>query len=125
MALIRIILVALFFVSGADAASVVMGMLSTRGNPNPKPWNAIVWGFLTGLAAAICLLAGAIQGSVDAALLDLQSVAIASAAPFLLILIGPCFSILEALRAERPRTPLPVSPMAAETAPGFGRLDHP
>jgi choline/carnitine/betaine transport len=99
-ALVTIILVALFFVSGADAASVVMGMLSSRGNLHPKSWNIIVWGVFTGAAAAICLLAGAIQGSVDAALTALQAVAIASAAPFVLILIGLCFSILKALRSE-------------------------
>jgi glycine betaine transporter len=97
---ITIILVALFFVSGADAASVVMGMLSSRGNLHPKRWTLIVWGTFTGAAAAICLLAGAIQGSVDAALSALQAVAIASAAPFVLILIGLCFSILKALREE-------------------------
>jgi glycine betaine transporter len=98
---ITIILVALFFVSGADAASVVMGMLSSRGNLHPKRWNLIVWGSFTGTAAAICLLAGAIQGSVDVALSALQAVAIASAAPFVLVLIGLCFSIFKALRAER------------------------
>jgi len=101
MALIAVILVALFFISGADAASVVMGMLSSRGNLHPRSWNIIVWGVFTGAAAAICLLAGAIQGSVDAAITALQSVAIASAAPFVLIMIGLCFSILRALRAER------------------------
>jgi choline-glycine betaine transporter len=99
-AIIAIILVALFFVSGADAASVVMGMLSSKGNLHPKAWNIIVWGVFTGAAAAVCLLAGAIQGSVDAALLALQSVAIASAAPFVLILIGLCVSIMKALREE-------------------------
>ena len=100
-ALIVVVLVALFFISGADAASVVMGMLSSRGNLHPKSWNIIVWGTFTGAAAAICLLAGAIQGSVDAAITALQSVAIASAAPFVLILIGLCFSIMRALREER------------------------
>ena len=95
-ALIVVVLVALFFISGADAASVVMGMLSSRGNLHPKSWNIIVWGIFTGAAAAICLLAGAIQGSVDAAITALQSVAIASAAPFVLILIGLCFSIMRA-----------------------------
>ena len=100
-ALIAIILVALFFISGADAASVVMGMLSSKGNLHPQPWNIVVWGVFTGAAAAVCLLAGAIQGSVDAALLALQSVAIASAAPFVLVLIGLCFSIMRALREER------------------------
>jgi glycine betaine transporter len=98
---ITIILVALFFVSGADAASMVMGMLSTRGNLHPRAWNIVLWGVFTGAAAAICLLAGAIQGSVDAALTALQSVAIASAAPFVLVLIGLCFSIMKALREER------------------------
>jgi glycine betaine transporter len=106
-ALIAIILVALFFVSGADAASVVMGMLSSKGNLHPKAWNVVVWGVFTGAAAAVCLLAGAIQGSVDAALVALQSVAIASAAPFVLILIGLCFSILKALRAEQLPTATP------------------
>src|ERR687897_922069 len=100
MSLIVIILVALFFVSGADAASVVMGMLSSRGNLNPRRWTLVVWGTFTGAAAAICLLAGAIQGSVDVALSALQAVAIASAAPFVLVLIGLCFSILKALRSE-------------------------
>jgi len=100
-ALIVVILVALFFISGADAASVVMGMLSSRGNLHPQAWNIIMWGAFTGAAAAICLLAGAIQGSVSAAITALQSVAIASAAPFVLVLIGLCFSIMSALREER------------------------
>jgi glycine betaine transporter len=107
MSLIVIILVALFFVSGADAASVVMGMLSSRGNLHPRRWTLVVWGTFTGAAAAICLLAGAIQGSVDVALSALQAVAIASAAPFLLVLIGLCFSILKALRSEPGVAPEP------------------
>jgi glycine betaine transporter len=106
-ALITIILVALFFVSGADAASVVMGMLSSQGNLHPRRWTLVVWGTFTGAAAAICLLAGAIQGSVDVALSALQAVAIASAAPFLLVLIGLCFSILKALRSEPGVAPEP------------------
>jgi glycine betaine transporter len=106
-ALLTIILVALFFISGADAASVVMGMLSSRGNLHPKSWNIIVWGVFTGAAAAICLLAGAIQGSVDVALSALQAVAIASAAPFVIVLIGLCISILKALRSEPGMAPEP------------------
>jgi glycine betaine transporter len=116
-AMIAIILVALFFVSGADAASVVMGMLSSKGNLHPRAWNVIVWGVFTGAAAAVCLLAGAIQGSVDAALTALQSVAIASAAPFVLILIGLCFSIMKALRAEQ----LPTATPGREAPPEPGR----
>jgi glycine betaine transporter len=120
MSLIVIILVALFFVSGADAASVVMGMLSSRGNLHPRRWTLVVWGTFTGAAAAICLLAGAIQGSVDVALSALQAVAIASAAPFLVVLIGLCFSILKALRSEPGVAPEP------RAAPEPGRaMPHP
>jgi glycine betaine transporter len=93
MSLIAIILVALFFVSGADAASVVMGMLSSRGNLNPSRPVVIVWGSLTGAAAAILLLAGGLSG--------LQTGAILSAAPFVLVMIGLCWSILKELRTER------------------------
>jgi glycine betaine transporter len=44
MSLIAIILVAFFFVSGAAAATVVMGMLSSRGNINPQSWIVVIWG---------------------------------------------------------------------------------
>jgi len=89
---IAIILVAFFFVSGADAASVVMGMLSSGGVIHPRRWTIITWGVLTGSVAAICLLSGGLQG--------LQYAAIASGGPFVIVLIGLCFSILKALRAE-------------------------
>ncbi|MDQ4127194.1 MAG: BCCT family transporter [Actinomycetota bacterium] len=115
--LIAIVLVALFFISGADAAAMVMGMLSSRGDIQPRAWNVVVWGVFTGLAAAICLLAGAIQGSVDAAITALQSVAIASAAPFVLVLIGLCFSLLKALRAE----PVRGGPLEPAAPPEPGR----
>src|SRR3712207_2751374 len=121
MALITITLVALFFVSGADAASMVMGMLSTRGNLNPKAWNVVVWGVFTGLAAAICLLAGGIQGSVDAARLALQSVPKRTAEPCLLLRGGLCFSILKALRAEGVPGRSPDQPGAPEPGRAMSR----
>src|ERR687894_401853 len=92
MSLLAVILVALFFISGADAASVVMGMLSSRGTLNPRGPIVIIWGVLTGAAAAICLLAGGLEG--------LQTAAIISAAPFVLVMIGLCWSILKELRGE-------------------------
>jgi glycine betaine transporter len=120
MSLIAIVLVALFFISGADAAAMVMGMLSSRGDLNPRAWTVVVWGVFTGAAAAICLLAGALQGSVDAAITALQSVAIASAAPFVLILIGLCSSLKKSLRAERLPDRLP-GPSAPEPGRAMSR----
>ncbi len=52
------VLVAIFFVSGADAASIVMGTLSERGTIEPSRPTVIFWGVATGAVAAVMLLAG-------------------------------------------------------------------
>ena len=52
------VLVAIFFVSGADAASIVMGTLSEQRRPEPSRCTVIFWGVATGAVAAVMLLAG-------------------------------------------------------------------
>jgi choline/carnitine/betaine transport len=89
---IVIVLVALFFVSGADAASLVMGMLSSRGSLNPPRPVTILWGIATGAAAAVLLLAGGLG--------SLQQAAIIAAAPFTLVMIGLCVSIVKGLGGD-------------------------
>jgi glycine betaine transporter len=86
----------------------MMGMLSSKGNINPARPVVIVWGTLTGAAAAIALLADGLSG--------LQTAAILSAAPFVLIMIGLCFSIFKALRGERLPSEAP-EPERARTRP--------
>jgi glycine betaine transporter len=98
-----VVLVALFFVSGADAASVVMGMLSSRGSMSPPRPVMIFWGSLTGGAAAVLLLAGGLEA--------LQQAAIIAAAPFVLVMIGLCYSLIAGLRGElAARAPVPERP---------------
>jgi glycine betaine transporter len=87
-----IVLVALFFVSGADAASLVMGMLSSRGNLSPARAVTVVWGVSTGAAAAILLLANGLSA--------LQQAAIIAAAPFTLVMLGLCVSLFKGLAAD-------------------------
>ncbi len=94
MSLIAILLVALFFISGADAGAVVMGMLSSRGTLEPGRLVVVVWGTLAGAAAAILLLTGG--GGLE----GLQQAAIISAAPFVLVMICMCYSLFKELRAE-------------------------
>ena len=96
-----IVLVALFFVSGADAAALVMGMLSSRGSTSPARPVVILWGALTGLVASVLLLAGGLSA--------LQQVTIIAAFPFMLVMIAMCWSLVVELRKE-PRTPLPTDP---------------
>ena len=97
MSLLVMILVAIFFVSGADAASIVMGTLSQKGSFEPRKLVVVFWGVLTGAVAAIMLLIG--NGKGDA-LAGLQNLTILVAAPFVLVMIGMCFALMRDLRHD-------------------------
>ncbi|WWQ69215.1 BCCT family transporter [Streptomyces sp. Q6] len=95
--LLVMILVGIFFVSGADAASIVMGTLSQKGALEPGRFVVIFWGVVTGAVAAVMLLIG--DGS-DNALTGLQNLTILVAAPFTLVMIGMCVSLMRDLRKD-------------------------
>jgi glycine betaine transporter len=103
--LVVIVLVAVFFVSGADAASIVMGMLTCRGLLEPPRALVAFWGSAMGGVAITLLLAGGLD--------TLQQAAIVAGAPFALVMIGLAFSFFRALRQEE----LPVEPRATVTIP--------
>jgi choline-glycine betaine transporter len=85
-------LVAIFFVSGADAGSVVMGMLSQRGTTEPTAPVVVLWGVLAGASASVLLVMGGLVG--------LQTASIIAAAPFLVVMAGLCVSLWHALMDE-------------------------
>lgn len=95
--LLVMILVGIFFVSGADAASIVMGTLSQKGALEPGRFVVVFWGMLTGAVAAIMLLVGSGQGD---ALTGLQNLTILAAAPFVLVMIGMCVALMRDLRED-------------------------
>jgi choline/carnitine/betaine transport len=89
------LLVAIFFVSGADAASIVMGSLSERGTTEPRRSIVIFWGVATGAVAAVMLLAGG-----EDALTGLQTITIVAALPFVVIMIGLAAALVRELRTD-------------------------
>ncbi|MGW2629189.1 BCCT family transporter [Streptomyces chattanoogensis] len=91
------ILVGIFFVSGADAASIVMGTLSQKGTFEPTRLVVVFWGVVTGAVAAIMLLIGG--GSGDA-LTGLQNLTILVAVPFMAVMIAMCWALLRDLRSD-------------------------
>ncbi|MFJ2743303.1 BCCT family transporter [Streptomyces sp. NPDC087440] len=91
------ILVGIFFVSGADAASIVMGTLSQKGSFEPTKLVVVFWGVVTGAVAAVMLLIG---DGEDDALKGLQNLTILVAAPFVLVMIGMCWALLRDLRRD-------------------------
>ncbi|WP_442727532.1 BCCT family transporter [Streptomyces pseudogriseolus] len=95
--LLVMILVGIFFVSGADAASIVMGTLSQKGSLEPSRWAVVFWGVVTGAVAAIMLLVGSGQGD---ALTGLQNLTILAAAPFVVVMIFMCVALMRDLRHD-------------------------
>ncbi len=102
--IVVMVLVAIFFVSGADAASIVMGSLAERGAMEPKRPNVIFWGAATGAVAAVMLVigntGGKAEGEENAALQGLQNITIVAAVPFLLVMIGICVALVRDLRRD-------------------------
>ena len=89
------VLVAIFFVSGADAASIVMGTLSQRGTLSPSRLNVVFWGVVTGAVAAVMLLVGG-----DSALSGLQNITIVAALPFAVVMVGLAAALVKDLRND-------------------------
>ena len=92
---IVMVLVAIFFVSGADAASIVMGTLSQRGTLAPGRATVIFWGAATGAVAAVMLLVGGSD-----ALSGLQNMTIVAGLPFLLVMIGLAAALVKDLHSD-------------------------
>ncbi len=95
---LAIFLVAIFFITGADSASIVMGMLSQNGTEEPRRMLVIFWGVATGAVAAVLLLSGGDNPS--AGLEALQTAVIIIATPFLIVLLVMCASLWRSLRDE-------------------------
>jgi choline/carnitine/betaine transport len=91
-----IVLVGIFFVSGADAASIVMGTLSEKGSIEPSRQTVVFWGALTGAVSAIML----VVGKEGEALTGLQQITIVAAVPFVLVMGALCVSLYKDLQTD-------------------------
>ena len=101
-----VLLIALFFISGADAASVVMATMASRGSLAPSKLVVVVLGVLMGGIACAMLLVGG--------LVALQQAAVLGAVPFTFVLVGVAWCWIKALReetrtADRPAGAAPVA----------------
>ncbi|MGN7949169.1 BCCT family transporter [Microbacterium sp. 22215] len=94
--IVLILLIAIFFITGADSASLVMGTLSQQGRPEPSRWVAVVWGVLVGVIAAVLLVTGE-EGS---GLKSLQNVTIIAALPFAVIMTFMMIAFMKDLRRD-------------------------
>ena len=96
---LAVFLIAIFFITGADSASIVMGMLSQNGKEEPMRWLVIFWGCAQGAVAGVLLFSGGLSA--------LQTLVIIVAGPFMLIIVAMCVSLMKSLRAEPYESTLP------------------
>jgi choline/carnitine/betaine transport len=96
---LAVVLIGIFFVTGADSASIVMGMLSENGTEHPRRKILIFWGVATGAVAAVMLLAG---GSDPASALNgLKNITIVSAVPFVIVMLLLCIALWKDLSRDQ------------------------
>ncbi|MQM26875.1 BCCT family transporter [Glycomyces sp. NEAU-7082] len=93
---IAIVLVAVYFITGGDSASVVLGTLTGRLRERPNRWTVAIWGVLIGAVAAVLLAAGGLTA--------LQNAVVLVALPYTLVLLAMCWALFKELRTDRGST---------------------
>ncbi|WP_446216390.1 BCCT family transporter [Micromonospora sp. IBHARD004] len=86
------VLVALFFITGADSAALVLGSLSSRGALRPHRGVVVLWGVLIGAVAAALLLAGGLAA--------LQQATILVALPFVVVMLGLAVALVREMATD-------------------------
>jgi len=89
---IAVTLIVVFFITSADSGSLVIDSLAAGGAEDTPVWQRIFWAGSQGTVAAVLLLAGGLQA--------LQSMTVASALPFTVIIIIAAIGMWRALTIE-------------------------
>ena len=92
MSVVSTLLVLVFFVTSGDSAVLVLGMMSTNGNPNPPNRVKLIWGVLIAGIAISLLLAGGLKA--------VQTATILFALPFALVIVLMVVSLWRAMRED-------------------------
>ena len=87
-----ILLIAIFFITSADSGALVMGMLSTGGDVEPKNWIRIFWALSAAAVAIALLLANGLEA--------IQTAAILTALPFSVVILMMCAATAKAFHEE-------------------------
>ncbi|MET0692766.1 MAG: BCCT family transporter [Propionibacteriaceae bacterium] len=89
------VLIGIFFVTGADSASIIMGSITSYGVDEPRKPLIVFWGVLMGSVAAVMLVAGG--DDPTEALSGLQRITIIAALPFVIVMVLMCIALTKDL----------------------------
>jgi glycine betaine transporter len=92
LSLISMIIVSIFFITSADSATFVVGMMTSGGSLDPKTGLKIFWGLVCSSIAAMLLVAGGLKA--------IQTVSFVVSFPFMILMIFMAWSFIKAISAE-------------------------
>ncbi|WHY00163.1 BCCT family transporter [Neobacillus sp. DY30] len=92
LSVLAMILVLIFFITSADSAIFVLGMISENGNPNPTNTTKIIWGVVIAAVSAVLIMTGGLSG--------LQSALVATSIPLAILMLFMCYSTYKGLTNE-------------------------
>ncbi len=95
ISMVTLALICTFFVTSADSATFVLGMMSSNGDLNPSTQRKVIWGTIQSLLA-LALMLGSANG-----LKMLQTISIAGAFPFAFVMIFCMIALIKMLREEK------------------------
>jgi choline/glycine/proline betaine transport protein len=87
-----VLMIVIFFVTSCDSGAMVVDMLCSHGKNDTPLWQRVYWAVGIGIVAAILLLVGGLNA--------LQTMTIASALPFAIVLLLAIAGLIKALRVE-------------------------
>lgn len=90
--LLTMALVSVFFITSANSALFVLGMVSENGNPNPSNSIKVIWGVVIAALAMLLIITGGLAG--------LQSTLVAMALPLAVLMLAICISTYKGLNEE-------------------------
>ena len=88
-----ILLIGVFFVTSSDSGSLVMAMIASGGDIEPKNWLRVFFATVSALLAVALLLTGGLNA--------LKTAAITTALPFSVVLLLTCWATIIAFSRER------------------------
>lgn len=110
LGVIAVLMIAIFFITSADSAAMIMNMLCSNGKDKTPLWQKIFWGAAIGAVSCFLMLGGGLA--------SLQAMTIVSALPFTVALLVAVYGLFQALRVDlikkqsRNLSNMPVSEMS-------------
>lgn len=92
LSVLAMVLVLIFFITSANSAVFVLGMISENGNPNPSHMTKVIWGVVIAGISVVLIMTGGLAG--------LQSALVATAVPLAVLMLIMCYSTYKGLKQE-------------------------